>query len=554
MLKYLKISNLAVIEEASLEVGPSLICLTGESGTGKSILIDALLLLGGARGSSDLVRTGSTKAVVEAEFELETVSEHLELLEGKELYLRRELTSEGKSRAFVNGVMVPNSVLSEYGQLAFEIHGQHGQQRLLKSKNHMLVFDDQTGLTPARHLFQRRLDELRQRFKAYWESKDGEAQRLKEIDFLQLQIGEIEAVKPNREDEQLEVQLKKVRNREKIHHQYQELADILQERLIPHARRASNLLTSLSEYVPDLHPYREQIEPFSATLEDLQMEIEGQDEDVDEEHLAGLEVRETELNRLFLKYGRNIGEVLAELVRLKAELERLTHASRGMEEEWRVLQAAYGKLKIERESLQRKRRKAMVCFANRVTSGLRELALAGAVFEVEYQWSVWPEQLPATRDLHLARPELRFLFSSNPGEAPKPLSRVASGGEISRVLLALIGAFEHPSGQLLVFDEVDAGLGGETAHAAGAKLASLGKSNQILCVTHFAQVARFATQQIKIGKTVRGGRTFTTLIPCDYEERVSELARLMGGDSQSETLRQHARQLIDRTAEASGSP
>ncbi len=552
MLKYLKISNLAVIEEASVEVGSAFICLTGESGTGKSVLIDALLLLGGARGASDLVRTGSAKAVVEAEFELETVPDHLELLEGKELYLRRELTSEGKSRAFVNGVMVPNSILSEYGDIAFEIHGQHGQQRLLKAKNHLLIFDEQTGLSHQRQGFQGELENFRKRFHAYWEAKDGEARRLKDIDFLQLQIGEIEAVNPGPEDEELELRLKKARNREKIRVQYQELSDILQERLIPEARRASRLLTSLAEFVPDLHAYREQIDPFSATLEDLQMEIEGQDQEVDEDQLSLLEARETELNKLFLKYGRDIEEVREELARLKTELDRLSLASKGLEEEWRGLQKAYEALKNERRGLLDKRREAVVFFRDRVTRGLHELSLDGAVFDVSLQWPDWPEQLPATRDLRLPQPELFFLFSSNPGEEPKPLSKVASGGELSRLLLALIGAFEHPSGQLLVFDEVDAGLGGETAHAVGEKLASLGKSNQILCVTHFAQVARFATQQIKIGKTVRGGRTFTSLILCDYEERVSELARLMGGDSQSETLRKHARQMMDLTAEARG--
>ena len=146
MLRFLKIQNLAVIDQAELEVGPGFICLTGESGAGKSVLIDALLLLAGARASSDLVRTGCQKAIVEAEFELEAGSQEMELLEDGQLFLRREVTAEGKSRAFVNGVMVPNGILQSYGELAFEIHGQHGQQRLLKSKNHLSLFESQTDL------------------------------------------------------------------------------------------------------------------------------------------------------------------------------------------------------------------------------------------------------------------------------------------------------------------------------------------------------------------------------------------------------------------------
>lgn len=551
MLKYLKIRNLAVIDEAEIEVGPGYVCLTGESGAGKSVLIDALLLLGGERASSDLVRSGCDKAVVEAEFELERVDPELDLLEGKQLFLRREVTRDGKSRAIVNGVLVPNSRLQLYGRCAFEIHGQHGQQRLLKAAQHQAIFDEQTELKLNVTAFDEQVSSFKAGYKAWRELREGEANRLKEMDFVRLQIQEIEDVNPTEADLDLESRLKRLRNRELIRDCQLELHDILEERAVPDLNRVGALLGKLSEFQPDLAPYSEQVASLSATLSDLQAELDFDDAGSTRE-LQALEERESALNRLFMKYGRDVSEVLAELDRLKKRLDDLSHASEGLDDIWAGLAREYKQLLEGKKQLHALREKAKGPFVKAVKRGLEDLALKNAAFEVANIWPEWESELTQDHAPALPGSDVSFLFSPNPGEEARPMARIASGGELSRVLLALINAFKRPGGRMLVFDEIDAGLGGETAHAVGAKLAHLGQKHQVLCVTHFAQVARFADQQIKIEKTIKRGRTFTSLATCNFEERVAELARLMGGDTQAENLRDHARELLELNGRQSG--
>ena len=551
MLKHLKIENLAVIDRAELDLDAGFICLTGESGTGKSVLIDALLLLCGERASSDLVRTGCEKAVVEAVFERDTSdlpeTDLVLLEEGEELFLRREVRQDGKSRAFVNGVMVPNNLLQKYGELAFEIHGQHGQQRLLKPANHLAIFDDQNGLGDQASRFDEALEDFRQDYREYRERVEGEANRLKELDFLQVQIGEIEEAGISEDDADLEVRLKRARNQEKIRANRYDLNKLLEDQLVPDLQSAERLLLELAEFEPSLEPYSEQLTSLSAVLGELRHETsvwtEGED---DQDILPQLEARESTLNKLFMKYGRDVPEVLAELDRLKARRETLLRDSEGLESRWAALENHYARLKAIREGLHRTRAKATTSFTKTVKAGLRELAMPKAEFVVENQWPTWPAQLDRHQSGLPSLPgaKLQFLFSSNLGEPVKALTKVASGGELSRVLLALINAFQRPAKTLLVFDEIDAGLGGEIAHTVGAKLAQLGKHHQVMCVTHFAQVARFADQQIKLEKQTAKGRTFTSLAVCDYEQRVAELARLMAGNAASQNLQQHARELL----------
>jgi len=548
MLRYLKVENLAIIDAAELELDGGFICLTGESGAGKSVLIDALLLLGGGRASSDLVRTGCDRAVVEAVFTLPETSRELELLEGNELILRREVTAEGRSRAMVNGVMVPNNVLAGYAELAFEIHGQHGQQRLLRKANHQAIFDEQVGLVDRVAAFRAGMEELRNRFRAYWDLKDGEAQRLREIDFLELQIGEIEAVGPSEEDADLELRLKAARNHETIRTAREELGTVLRKDLLPGLARVEKLLLTLGEYEPGLNEYRAQIDGLSATLSDLEGEVAYRDDDFDERALRKMEERESALNKLYMKYGRCLDEVLEEHASLKRRLRELEGDTSTLAERWREIEKAYASLRREASALATAREKAAGPFVRGVEKKLRQLAMSAARFSVHHHQAPWPEKLPETRELELPAPEIGFQLAANPGEPLRSLERVASGGELSRVLLALIGSFQRDSARLLVFDEIDAGLGGESAHEVGRELAALGKRHQALCVTHFAQVARYADQMIKLEKRVHQGRTTTSMVRCDTEQRIDELARLLGGDAAAPELREHARKLLAVTA------
>ncbi len=544
MLRYLKIENLAVIDQAELDVGDGFICLTGESGAGKSVIIDALLLLGGGRASADLVRTGNAKAIVEAEFEIDApvTDEAFDLLDGEQLFLRREVTKEGKSRSFVNGSAVPNAVLQRYSALAFEIHGQHGQQRLMKERTHLTIFDAQTGMTDLARDFERAFSAFRKNWQHYWELRDGEAQRRRELDFIRQQIKEIKDVNPNEEDFDLDFRLRQARNTEAIRANRHDLHELLGRDLVPGLRKSKKLLEQLIEFDPVLEPYLEQVESLSFTLQDLHGDTMG--DWMPDDSLADLEQRENDLNRLFFKYGLNVQEVLDELARLEESAVALEADTAGLDGRWRDLEKEYGVLQKQRTAVEQKRLAAAKTFSATIESELHDLHLKGAGFVVDHQWDAWPEALSQDRELSFAALRFRFLFSANPGEPAKALSKVASGGELSRVMLALIHSFQRKQAVLLVFDEIDAGLGGETVHAVGEKLASLGRDHQVMCVTHFAQVARFADQQIKLEKSVRDGRTFSSLVVCDHEQRIAELARLLGGDSSSSSLLDHARQLI----------
>lgn len=547
MLRELKINQLAVIDQASLELGEGFICLTGESGAGKSVIIDALLLLAGRRASSDLVRTGCDKAVVEAIFDIDPAQAvDLDLLDGPELFLRREISAEGKSRSFVNGVAVPNAVLQSYAEPAFEIYGQHGQQKLMNDKFHLDIFQEQTGLTEAAATYKKKLKTFRNAWQNYWELRDGEAQRLKELDFVRMQLKEINEVKPSEEDEDLDLRLKKARNAEEIKASRFSLVSLLDDSLLPDIKKAGRILSDLLEFEPGLQPYAEQIEGVSAVLSDLHGEVDIFEDDDDPGLLDRLEERESALNRLYMKYGRDLQEVIAERDKLLAEERRLRGQSEGLDDVWKTLSADYLQLKAERDKLCRARAEAAAGFSEEVSRQLQDLSLKGAAFLTDHQWPEWPGSLPQDRDFMPPTAEFRFLFSANTGEPAKPLGKVASGGELSRVLLALINAFPRRGSKLLVFDEIDAGLGGETAQSVGVKLAELGKRHQVFCVTHFAQVARFADHQIKVEKNVTDGRTKTSLVICDLEQRVAELARLMAGDAGAEGLRDHARRLLTK--------
>lgn len=544
MLLHLKVKNLAVIDEAELELGQGFVCLTGESGAGKSVLIDALLLLSGGRASADVVRAGCDKCVIEAAFELDHQDPDLELLEGPELFLRREINAQGRSRAFVNGAMVPSSVLAQYAAPAFEIHGQHGQQRLLKKTAHLDIFDRQTGIAERARVFYQQLETFRAAHRAYWELVDGESQRLKEIDFLQLQIKEIEAVKPTQEDADLDARLKRARNAETIRACRGELADLLGGSLSRDWSRAEKLLNQLLEFEPGLGPYMDQLSGASAVISDLHAEIAYSDDGFSDNDLRKLEDRENALNKLYMKYGRDLDEVLSEQARLKTRLEELSGEDTDLDKRRARLADDYARLLKSRDQLIKARNKAAEGFAQTVTDGLHALEMARARFCVENNPPEWPAQIDDLRDPNLKADDFSFTLSANPGEPPRQLAKVASGGELSRVLLALIGAFARPSGRLLVFDEIDAGLGGEAAHKVGLKLSQLGAHRQVLCVTHFAQVARYADQLIKLEKRVVDDRTATALVICSPDQRVDELARLMGGEGAGEDLKAHARKLV----------
>lgn len=556
LLTYLNVKNLAVVASAELEFGPGFICLTGETGAGKSLIVDALGALGGKKVSPDWIRTGEEKAIIEAVFSLEgerttvadedETAESFELIEDGELILRREISRRGRSRAFINGVMVPSKLLQDYASLVFEIHGQHGQQELLRERHHGALFDQHVGLAEAARHFERNRNHFLGSWKTYWNDVANEAEYRKELDYLRHQIQEIDRAKLCEEDDELEARLKLAENAEMIQLARQESVDLMDRTLIPDSRRLVGQLESLSEYDPELGPYTEQIKGFMVTLSELNHELSGLlFEELDERTLAALRRRQSELNELFLKFGSDRMAVLEERNRMVQRKDQLESSAGNLEQTWRDLCQRYEALRDEKASLDRRRLQLSEPFEKALTDVLAQLSFPHAAFKTKWDTPSWPVELPEVPDLKCPLSSLVFLFSPNAGEEPKALHKIASGGELSRVMLALIVSLKRSTAKTMVFDEVDAGLGGETAKLVGQKLAELGETSQVLCVTHLAQVAQFGAQHWLVEKRLENGRTLTDFRALDKESRTAELARLMGGDAMAPGLLQHARTMID---------
>lgn len=544
MLISLTLQNLAVVEHAHWEVGAGFTCLTGETGAGKSLLVDALQLLSGVRANADWIRHGADRASVEAEFHLEDWSGLGELVQDAQVFLRRELSAEGRSRAMVNGVSVPLSQLELIAERLFEIHGQHGQRFLMQESTHLDLFDTFAHLQDQAEQLELKRKQFLHNLQTYQSLKQQTAERLKQVDFLKMQIAEIDAVNLSDSDFSLESDLKRAHHQEQITAWRLELAELLDESLTPHTKRAQSLVHKMGEFFPALVPYAEAMESALIQFSELARELPpNEDEDAGAE-LARLERRMAELNRLFLKYGRDVEAVLAERQRLHDQLANLNAGDEQLLVLEQSLAKEYSHLLKTYQTLNRARKAQIDRFSKAVEVQLSKLHLAKARMVVEIEEPEWPKQWMDCDAHSLAPVKLRFLFSANPGEPPRALSKIASGGELSRVLLGFIVALDRPIGHTLIFDEVDAGIGGETAHAVGQLLAKLGERHQVLCVTHLAQVARFANHHWLVTKQVEGQRTFTQLTACNRSQRILELARLMGGDQASPALLEHAEAML----------
>ncbi len=546
MLRTLKAENLALLEFAELELGPGFVCLTGETGAGKSLLMDALRLLSGGRGSADYVRTGCRKASVEACFELHENHPELDLIDGNELFLRREITADGRSRAYVNGVAVPISLLESYSSIVFELFGQGGQQKLLTESRHLEFFDHSMGLEKKGLQLSHLVRDFQLKWASYWTLVDGERERLREMDAISMQIREIDEVDPNEEDLDLDVRFERVRHGEEIRQRAQSASTLIDDQLSSDLARLSKDIQFLMKFVPAWEPYGQQLQEASSTIDDLARDLSSLANDDEDEDLAILEARNNALNRLYMKYGRDLPEVIEEHKNLSKRLSLLKGQSGELPLLWSQLEKDYESLKNQKGALDKERVAAQLQFSQRVASELAELSFPNAAFSMDYDWPAWPSKLEPRPELSLPGAKLKFLFSPNPGEQPRGLAKIASGGELSRVLLAVICAAERSDKVTMVFDEVDAGIGGETATQVGKKLARLGDSYQTICVTHLAQVASKARQHLVIEKQVANERTSTKIFECRDENRVRELARLMGGDAESAALQEHASSMLHR--------
>jgi DNA repair protein RecN (Recombination protein N) len=563
MLRELSIRNLAVVEEAVVPFAPGLNVLTGETGAGKSIVVDALLLITGARAQLDWIRTGADTALVEAVFEIDPAGPVAALLDEAghhpgdgQLVIKRELARSGRHRAFVNDGAATVGLLERLGELLVELHGQHEHQRLMEPVRQLLLLDR----------FAEALDR-RERVGALvrtWEEARGSLDRLRsemregarQEDLYRFQLAEIDDVRlKDGEEDELRAERSRLQHAERIVAGLQETVALLYEEpqsATTRLSRAATLLRDLSRYEPDAAASIEAIEGAQAYLEDVVGRARAlRDRAVfDPERLEQIDARLDTIVKLKRKYGDSVAAILAHRQEVATALDRITRHDAIAEEMERGVAEAAAAAGAEAVALSQARTRGAERLERLIQKEIRGLGMEHGRFRVALR------REPAAVGELAAGPDgwrvgargaesAELLLSANPGEDLRPLTKVVSGGELSRVMLAaktvLAAADDVP---VLVFDEVDAGIGGRVADVVGQKLAASATGRQVLCVTHLAPIAAYAGQHLLVEKRVARGATRTTVTLLPAAARIDELARMLGGERVTEASRRHARELL----------
>lgn len=556
MLAELHIRNLAIIDELRISFSPGLNILTGETGVGKSIIVNAIQLLLGGRPQQEMVRSGEEEGMVEALFDLAAEPTLLEGLRqkgigGEELVLKRLISSRGKSRAYINGELATLQMLSSVAEEVINIYGQHHAQILRRPERHLDLLDEFGGLLPLREGYQRALRELRDVLGRIREIEADRERREREKELFAFQLKELKAAHLREgEEEELRSRRSVLRNLQRI----MEGARRAEEGLYSGEGSAAERLTEVAGEMrrlagldPSLSRLKESVEGMLLEVEEAARELRRYLEGLDHDPSALEEVegRLDELGRLKEKYRvQTVGELMAYRDRIEKELE----GSLGSEEELSSLrkrrEELEGRLKGMAEELSLRRREAAERLREEMERELATLGMSKSRFLVLLQKASPVEDAPFGMR---GAEEGEFLLSANPGEDPKPLANIASGGELSRIMLALKRVItREKKGQTLIFDEVDAGIGGRTAEVVGRKLKELSRFHQVICVTHLPQIASYGDLHLRVEKGEVGGRTVTSVRPLTEEERVEELSRLVGGTKVTAATLEHVRQMVNR--------
>jgi len=561
MIEHLSVSGLAVVEKAELDFGPGLNAITGETGAGKSVLLSAIGLLAGARADREEIRAGFDRADVSARVvlpppALEAVAPVLDEsgvdpCEDGVLVLRRTVSASGGGRCFANGCPATVQTLRRIGARLVDFHGPHDNQSLLDPDFQLEALDSFGGTSAEGAAYAaawkawRALSARRDELEA---ESDGSVAR--EIDMLRYQVREIDdaALDPEADGDALRDEYAAASNAARIQELGSAACAALSEGegsavdAVAAAVRALGEMASLSPR--DAADWLERARTLSAGISDLSLDVSSSLSRVDAspERLAELEARISLVETLRHKYGRTVPDVLAFRENAAARLRDLEGRGEELARLDGELAKAFAAVEAAGRALSAKRASAASALARAVSSELRDLGLLRCGFEV----SVSP-----AKPRESGCDDVSFGFSANPGEPVRPLRLVASSGEISRVMLALKTVLAaHDRIPVLVFDEIDANVGGETARVVGRKLAALGASRQILCITHLPQVASCGASHFSVRKAVRGGRTFTTIEPLQGEARVDEIARMLGGAGLTSVVRRHAEELLSGAAGA----
>ncbi|HUS81129.1 MAG TPA: DNA repair protein RecN [Armatimonadota bacterium] len=572
MLRELRINNFALIDELAVPLGPGLVALTGETGAGKSIIIDALNAALGERIGADAIRGGAQTARVEAVFDLAdaaaaaSAARDVGLASADGLLTLSRTIAEGRSHYRINREGATLAALRDISEHLADIHGQHEHQQLIHEESHLRFLDAFGGdghheLMTAWSEAWRELGEARAALAQLAVDERTRAQRL---DLLRFQVEEIDAAGLSAgEDQELAVERERLRHSEKLREGTTEAWAALAgesdgEGALDALRTASATVEDLAEVDPALAPVTEALVLATDQADEAARALRDYVEalDADPGRIEQVEARLNLISGLRRKYGDTVEAILAHHQRAAVEVETLEGAEHSAEQLERQIAELTDRAGAEAERLSASRRELAERLARRVEEELRPLGMENARFEVQIEADADEQGLPDSEGRRWAADStgtdrVRFLLGANVGEPLRPLSKVASGGELSRLMLAIksigAGGSQAPT---LVFDEVDANIGGKTAHAVAEKLAAVASRAQVLVVTHLPQIACIADRQISVSKTVEGGRTVVRVRELDGEERVEEIARMMGQTETTKSARQHAVEMLEGAQQA----
>ncbi len=555
MLRHLRVKNFAILSDVALDFGEGLSALTGETGAGKSLIVDAVNLLRGGRASADIPRAGADEAVVEAIFEppsdlapsVETILADAGLPQGEgEILIRRVIHRGGRSRTYINGALTTASRLSELGALLVDLSGQHQHQGLVDPKRHRAILDAFAGADELVAEMQRAYAEYQRAKDALHRLAGDERDRADRIDYLRYQLEELdEADLQVGEDEALEIERRRLAAAEKL----RTGAKLAEEALyagdgaaVDTLGAAARELSRLAEIDPEVADVAGTVENARALAEDAANALRRYAEDVsgDPARLAEIEDRLDLIRRLERKHGPRLDDVIARAADIRDELDGLENRDERLAE----LEAEAKRARTEAESVAATLSRARMRAAKELAAGVRphlaELGMKAA-------------RLSATIEERELGPDgadkVELLLAANKGERQKPLARIASGGELSRIMLALKLVLRRADAvATYVFDEVDAGISGAAAEVVGRQIRGVANARQVLCVTHLPQIAAFADAHFHVSKVERRGRTETLVETLEPEARREEMARMLGGVRVSESARAHAEQLLTEAA------
>lgn len=547
MLVNIHVKNMALIKEADIALGNGLNILSGETGAGKSILLGAIAVALGLQGFKGFAREGAEYALSELVFTVEkeeqrSALEAMEIpMEEDEVIISRRL-SKGRATSKINGETVPVSLVKKVGALLIDIHGQHENQALLHIRKHLELLDDfaKENLGNIREEYQKSYHEYGELKKELEQAQLDNAARAKEMDFLSFEIGEIEEASLQKgEDESLEEDYKKLANGREILEAVTEAYQLCgTDGASDSTGRALRSLASVAEYDSSLKALYGQLMDVDNLLNDFSREVSSyaQELDVDEETLCSTEERLDLINRLKTKYGNTIEAILEYKEEKEKRFQVLEHYEEYLAELESRFAACRKKLDEQAEALTRIRKEAAVRFSEQVCQALQELNFLDVRFELEFRRL---EDYTAS-----GLDEVCFMISTNPGQPLRPVQDTASGGELSRIMLAVKSIMaDQEKVETLIFDEIDSGISGRTAQKVSEKLAVIAGAHQVICITHLAQIAAMADVHFMIEKKVLGEETQTSIRQLDERESIEELARILGGAKITQTVLDGAKEM-----------